>query len=115
MIPKSKYYIKNIIETIYIEGTYIEINCFYDTIHKGNRYSAKAESASHYSCTINHKKGTVICGGYGIDDQITYPTYESSAKHSLHTQSILNYILKNANVSLDLIRDFKLKKLLNNE
>jgi len=92
-IPKSKYPIKNIIETIYIEGTYIEINCFYDTIHKGNRFS----------CTINHKKGTVICGGYGEDDQITHPTYES----------ILTYILKNTHESTDIIRDFKLKLLLN--
>lgn len=95
MIPKSKYYIKNIIETIHIDSTYVEINCFYDTIHKGNRYS----------CTINHKNGTVTCGGYGENDQITHPTYES----------ILNYILKNVNVNLELIRDFKLKKLLNNE
>jgi len=91
-LPKSKYYIKNTIETIHIGSTTIYINCFYDTIHKGNRFS----------CTINHKRGTVICGGYGEDDQITHPTYES----------ILNYILKNANVSLDLIRDFKLKLLL---
>ena len=111
-IPKSKssakaqiasqYYIKNVIETIHIDSTYVEINCIYDTIHKGNRYSAKAESASHYSCTINHKNGTVTCGGYGENDQITHPTYES----------ILNYILKNLNVNLELIRDFKLKLLL---
>ena len=90
---KSKHFTKNIIKTIHIGSTTAHINCFYDTIHKGNRFS----------CTINHKKGTAVCGGYGQHDQITHPTYES----------ILNYILKNTNVSLDLIRDFKLKLLLN--
>ena len=49
-IPKSKnystkvesapHYIKNVIETIQLDQyTTIEINVFYDTIHKGNRYS----------------------------------------------------------------------------
>ena len=89
---KSKYFIKNIIKTIHIGSTTAHINCFYDTLHKDNRYS----------CTINHKKGTVICGGYGEDDQITHPTYES----------ILNYILQNTHESTDIIRDFKLKLLL---
>jgi hypothetical protein len=95
IMPKSKYFIKNTIETLHIGETSVEINCFYDTIHKGNRYS----------CTINHKKGTAVCGGYGKDNEITHKTYES----------ILNYILKNVNVSLDTIRDFKLKLLLDNE
>ena len=39
---------------------------------------------------------------YGEDDQITHPTYES----------ILNYILQNTHESTDIIRDFKLKLLL---
>jgi hypothetical protein len=91
-MPKSKYYIKNIIETLHIGETRVEINCFYDTIHKGNRFS----------CTINHKKGTAVCGGYGQHDQITHPTYES----------ILNYIIVNTYESADTIRDFKLKLIL---
>ena len=62
------------------------------TLHKDNRYS----------CQINHKKGTVICGGYGKDNEIIYNTYES----------ILTYILQNTHESTDIIRDFKLKLLL---
>ena len=91
-MPKSKYYIKNIIETLHIGETRVEINCFYDTIHKDNRYS----------CTINHKRGTAVCGGYGKDNEIIYNTYES----------ILTYILQNTNESKDNMRDFKLKLLL---
>ena len=63
IMPKSKYYstkvesaphyIKNIIEPLHIDETRVEINCVYDTIHKGNRFS----------CTLNHKKGTAVCGG----------------------------------------------------
>jgi hypothetical protein len=90
---KSKYFIKNIIKTIHIGETRVEINCFYDTLHKDNRYS----------CQINHKKGTAVCGGYGKDNEIIYNTYES----------ILTYILKNTNESVDTIRDFKLKLILN--
>jgi hypothetical protein len=93
ILPKSKYFIKNIIKTIHIEGTTIEIEAFYDTIHKGNRYS----------CTINHKKGIAVCGGYGKDNEIIYNTYES----------ILTHILQNTHESTDIIRNFKLKIILN--
>ena len=93
-IPKSKYFIKNIIETIYIGSTTIHINCFYDIIHKDNRYSCQINH--------NHKKGTVMCGGYGKDNEIIYNTYES----------ILTYILQNTHESADIIRDFKLKLIL---
>ena len=89
----SQYFTKNIIKTIQIGSTTVHINCFYDTLHKDNRYS----------CQINHKKGTVICGGYGKDNEIIYNTYES----------ILTYILQNTHESTDIIRDFKLKLLLN--
>jgi len=70
-LPKSKDYIKNIIETIQLDTyTTIEIDGFYDTTHKGNRYS----------CTVNHKKGTAICGGYGTNNEITLPTYSVSQR-----------------------------------
>jgi len=93
LLPKSKYFIRNIIETIHIGSTTIYINCFYDTTHKGNRFS----------CMINHNKGTAVCGGYGKDNEIIYNTYES----------ILTYILENTPESKDNMRDFKLKLLLN--
>ena len=123
LLPKSKYSakaeiasqypIKNIIETIHIEGTTIEIEAFYDTLHKGNRYSAKAESASHYSCSVksirtqfptghHNRKSFKVCGGYGKDNQITHPTYESILLHALQMAELGN----------DIIRDFKLKLLL---
>jgi len=92
-IPKSKYYVKNIIETIRLDQyTTIEIDAFYDTLHKGNRYS----------CTVNHKLGTAICGGYGTNNQITLPTYESAILEAL----------KLANADKQTIREFKLKLLL---
>lgn len=98
LLPKSKYYINNTIETIHIGKTRIDINCFYDKKHKDNRYS----------CTINYMTGKAIFGGYGKDNEIIYNTYEG----------ILNYIiemLSTSNESKCDIRDFKLKKLLNNE
>ena len=114
ILPKSKYFIKNTIETIHIEGTTIEIEAFYDTLHKGNRfsctiksirtnyptghYSANAESASHYN-----RKSFKVCGGYGKHNQITHPTYESILLHALQMAELGN----------DIIRDFKLKLLLN--
>ena len=92
-IPKSKYFIQYIIETIKIDQyTTIEINVFYDTIHKGNRYS----------CTVNHQLGTAVCGGYGADNEIVLPTYESC----------LLYALELANVDKQTIRDFRIKMLL---
>lgn len=102
-IPKSKYYTKNIIETIQLDQyTTIEINVFYDTIHKGNRYSAKAESASHYSCTVNHQLGTAVCGGYGLDNEIILPTYEKAVL----------YALELAKADKQTIRNFRIKLLL---
>ena len=92
-IPKSKYYTKNIIETIQLDPyTTIEINVFYDTIHKGNRYS----------CTVTHQLGTAICGGYGTNNEITLKTYEST----------LLYALELANADKQTIRNFRLKLLL---
>jgi hypothetical protein len=92
-IPKSKYYTKNIIETIQLDPyTTIEINVFYDTIHKGNRYS----------CTVNHQLGTAVCGGYGTNNEITLPTYEKT----------LLYALELTKANKQTIRDFKLKLLL---
>jgi hypothetical protein len=92
-LPKSKDYIKNIIETIQLDPyTTIEIDGFYDTTHKGNRYS----------CTVNHKQGTAICGGYGTNNQITLPTYESAILEAL----------KLARANKQTIREFKLKLLL---
>ena len=43
-----------------------------------------------------------MCGGYGKDNEIIYNTYES----------ILTYILQNTHESADIIRDFKLKLIL---
>lgn len=93
LLPKSKYYINNTIETIHIGKTRVDINCFYDKKHKDNRYS----------CTINYMTGKAIFGGYGKDNEIIYNTYES----------ILTYILGNTYESTDIIRDFKLKLILN--
>lgn len=92
-IPKSKYYTKNIIETIQLDPyTTIEINVFYDTIHKGNRYS----------CTVNHQLGTAVCGGYGLDNEIILPTYEKAVL----------YALELAKADKQTIRDFRIKLLL---
>lgn len=92
-IPKSKYYIKNVIETIQLDQyTTIEIDVFYDTIHKGNRYS----------CQVNHINGTAVCGGYGLDNQITLPTYESA----------ILYALELAKADKQTIRNFRIKLLL---
>jgi hypothetical protein len=92
-LPKSKYYIKNIIETIQLDPyTTIEIDAFYDTTHKGNRYS----------CTVTHQLGTAICGGYGTNNEITLKTYESA----------LLYALELANADKQTIRNFRLKLLL---
>lgn len=92
-IPKSKYYTKNIIETIQLDPyTTIEINVFYDTIHKGKRYS----------CTVNHQLGTAVCGGYGTNNEITLPTYEKT----------LLYALELAKADKQTIRDLRLKLLL---
>ena len=92
-IPKSKHYIKNIIETIQLDQyTTIEINVFYDTIHKGNRYSTY----------VTHKHGTAVCGGYGLDNEIILKTYEESLMFSLEL----------ARASKQTIRNFKLKLIL---
>lgn len=102
-IPKSKYYYKNVIETHHIEGTTIEIEVFYDLLHKGNRYSCTVKSirtqypTGHY----NHKSYNV-CGGYGKDNQITLPTYESALLKALEMSDL----------NTDNIRDFKLKLIL---
>jgi len=92
-LPKSKDYTKNIIETIQLDPyTTIEIDGFYDTTHKGNRYS----------CTVTHQLGTAICGGYGTNNEITLPTYESA----------LLYALELAKADKQTIRNFRLKLLL---
>ena len=92
-IPKSKYYTKNIIETIQLDPyTTIEINVFYDTIHKGNRYSTY----------VTHKNGTAVCGGYGLDNEIILPTYESAVL----------YALELAKADKQTIRNFRIKLLL---
>lgn len=92
-IPKSKYYIKNIIETIQLDQyTTIEINVFYDTIHKGNRYSTY----------VTHKHGTAVCGGYGTNNEITLPTYEKT----------LLYALELVKADKQTIRNFRIKLLL---
>ena len=105
-LPKSKYYIKNTIETIHIEGTTIEIEAFYDTLHKGNRYSCSVKSIRTQFPTGHHnRKSYKVCGGYGKDNQITHPTYESILLHALQMAELGN----------DIIRDFKLKLLLENE
>lgn len=103
-LPKSKNYIKNIIETIHIEGTTIEIEAFYDTLHKGNRYSCSVKSIRTQFPTGHHnRKSFKVCGGYGIDNQITLPTYESALLKALEMAELGN----------DIIRDFKLKLILN--
>lgn len=92
-IPKSKHYIKNVIETIQLDQyTTIEINVFYDTIHKGNRYSTY----------VTHKHGTAVCGGYGLDNEIILPTYEMAVLYSLEL----------ANADKQTIRNFRIKLLL---
>ena len=103
-LPKSKYFIKNTIETIQIEGTTIEIEAFYDTLHKGNRFSCTVKSIrTQYPTGHYNRKSFKVCGGYGKDNQITHPTYESILLHALQMAELGN----------DIIRDFKLKLLLN--
>ena len=103
-LPKSKHYIKNIIETIHIEGTTIEIDCFYDTLHKGTRYSCTVKSIrTQYPTGHYNRKSYYVCGGYGRRNEITHPTYESILLHALQMAELGN----------DIIRDFKLKLILN--
>ena len=102
-LPKSKYFIKNIIETIHIEGTTIEIEAFYDTLHKGTRFSCTVKSIrTNYPTGHYNRKSFKVCGGYGKDNQITHTTYES----------ILLHALQMAELDKDIIRDFKLKLIL---
>ena len=54
LLPKSKYYINNTIETIHIGKTRVDINCFYDTKHKDNRYSCSTSNES--KCDIRDFK-----------------------------------------------------------
>jgi hypothetical protein len=123
-LPKSKYFIKNVIESFHIQGTTIEIEAFYDTLpkqrvlrttlHKGNRFSCTVKSIrTQYPTGHYNRKSFKVCGGYGKHNQITHPTYESSAKHSLLKQSILLHALQMAELGNDIIRDFKLKLILN--
>jgi hypothetical protein len=103
-LPKSKYFIKNVIESFHIQGTTIEIEAFYDTLHKGNRYSCTVKSIrTQYPTGHYNRKSFKVCGGYGKDNQITHPTYESILLHALQMAELGN----------DIIRDFKLKLILN--
>ena len=73
-LPKSKYFIKNTIESFHIQGTTIEIEAFYDTLHKGNRYSCTVKSIrTQYPTGHHNRKSYKVCGGYGKDNRSEEP------------------------------------------
>jgi len=80
---------------IYIDNSTIKIYRKYE----------KKFGQFRYSYQIKSQIGWMFNGGFGLDNQITHPTYES----------ILQAAFTTLNLPKDLIRDYKLKQLLQEE
>lgn len=89
-MKKSKYHINNIIKSIKIDKYTININCFYDTQQKGNRYSY----------TISYPGASMCDGGYGENDCITHTTLESILSKALQQ------------LPIDITRQYKINEII---
>ena len=65
----------------------------------------KKENLYRYSYDIKTITGWMANGGFGLDNSISHPTYES----------ILNAAFKTLNIPKETIREYKLTLLLNAE
>jgi hypothetical protein len=89
-MKKSKYHTINIIKSIVIDKYNININCFYDTQHKGNRYSYN----------ISYPGGAMANGGYGENNCIVHPTLESILSKALEQ------------LPIDITREYKINEII---
>lgn len=89
-MKKSKYHINNIIKSITIDKYTININCFYDTKHKGNRYSY----------TISCPDESMCDGGYGENNCIVHTTLEGVLSKALNQ------------LPIDVTRQYKINEII---
>lgn len=82
-------------KTLYIDNSTIKIYRKYEKKLKQHRYSYDIQTPIGWMCN----------GGFGINNQITNPTYES----------ILTAALNTLNLPKETIRDYKLIELLQAE
>jgi hypothetical protein len=79
------------IKSIYIDDSIVKIEHFYDKEFGANRYSYK----------VNYVGGVHISGGYGRNNEIVYPTFDSALDAALL-----------GTFSLDKFREIKLNIIL---